>query len=357
MRGLTLEALSTATGIGVSSLSEFENGKREPRLTQLEKIAAAHGKTIGWFFREEVPSADLVLWRERPADDEAVALESQFLRLCEQYHNLEEWTGEALECTLPFATGNADSFGYPQVERLAREFRSRFDLGDRPAFSLLSVLEDECGVRVFHLEFEPSGTAASLVGDRIGRATLLNAANVRWRRNFDLAHELFHLLTWNVFRVGDARAQAIASEREESLANAFASHLLLPTDALREAISEARRAGGALRHSDLFDVARQFDVSVEALLWRVARVFGRDPEITKHDIQVCGGLASAYETRSDTEVSTRPSRYRALVTRSLRDGKISIGRAAEYLGISRREAMKLDESEDVTDDEVSLSPA
>ncbi len=357
LRGMTLEALSTRTGIGVSSLSEFENGKREPRLSQLEQIAAAHGKTVGWFFSEEAPSAELVLWRKRPTGDEAITIENQFLRLCEQYHNLEQWTGANLECTLPAAPGDAASYDYSQVERLARAFRSQFDLGDRPAFSLLSVLEDECGVRIFHLSFEPTGTAASSVSDRIGRAILLNASSVRWRRNFDLAHELFHLLTWNTFRRGDARAQAVESEREEQLANAFASHLLLPTDALKEAIAEARRSGGSLRHSDLFDVARQFDVSVEALLWRMKRVFGRDPDMTRQDITVCRKLASAYETRSDTDVPKRPSRYRALVTRSLRDGKISIGRAAEYLGISRREAMRLDESEDVTDDEVALSPA
>ena len=295
------------------------------------------------------------MWRERPTDQDAAEIEGKFLRLCEQYRNLEDWTGEAVDCTLPEASGNAESFDYTQVERLARAFRSHFDLGDRPAFSLLSVLEDECGVRIFHLDFEPTGTAASSVSDRIGRAILLNAKNVRWRRNFDLAHELFHLLTWRVFRTeGDPRT-AIASKLEESLANAFASHLLLPTDALREAIGEAKRSGGALRHSDLFDVARQFDVSVEALLWRMTRVFGRDPETTRKDIQACRDLAAAFETRTDTEVSSRPSRFKSLVARSLRDGKISTGRAAEYLGISRRAAMRLDEPEDVTDDEVSLS--
>ena len=39
------------------------------------------------------------------------------------------------------------------------------------------------------------------------------------------------------------------------------------------------------------------------------------------------------------------------------DGELSIGRAAEYLGLSRQEAMALDDLEDVTDDAITLNPA
>ena len=46
-------------------------------------------------------------------------------------------------------------------------------------------------VKVFHLPLEPTGTAASTYGEAFGMAVLLNSSHVAWRRNFDLAHELF----------------------------------------------------------------------------------------------------------------------------------------------------------------------
>ena len=43
LAGLTLEALASQTGIAPTQLSMFENGRREPRLSQLETIGAALG--------------------------------------------------------------------------------------------------------------------------------------------------------------------------------------------------------------------------------------------------------------------------------------------------------------------------
>ena len=39
------------------------------------------------------------------------------------------------------------------------------------------VIEEVCGVKVFHLDFEPSGTAASAVSETFAAAVLLNAKN------------------------------------------------------------------------------------------------------------------------------------------------------------------------------------
>jgi hypothetical protein len=46
------------------------------------------------------------------------------------------------------------------AEDLARSVRAQLGLGDRPALTLLRVLEEDYGVKVFHLPFEPTGTAA-----------------------------------------------------------------------------------------------------------------------------------------------------------------------------------------------------
>lgn len=354
-RGWTLEALSGHTGIAVSSLSDFENGRREPRLSHLETLAKAYGTAVSWFFETGASKSDVVLWRERPGDAAAAEVEGRFLRLCRWYRNLEEWCDEQSSCSLPDDAVDATKFTWADVENLAINVRRELDLGQQPAASLLSVLENTCGIRVFHLDFEPSGTAACTRSDSLGMAILLNASNVRWRRNFDLAHELFHLLTWRIFRCSAESREA--TEQEESFANAFASMLLIPEDALRRAVNSATKSGGSLKHIEIFDLARQFDVSYEALLWRMHRVFNRREDQTRHDIEVCRAFRESVDVREDTKPPTLPARYRALAIRALRGGELSIGRAAEYLGISRHAVMELDELEDVTDDAIALDPA
>lgn len=354
-RGWTLEALSGQTQIPVSSLSEFETGRREPRLTHLEALARAHGKSVSWFFQPVEALAEVVLWRERPQADEAAAIEGQFLKLCRWYRNLEDWCDEHRPCLLPDARPNGDRFDWSDVQHLANAVRNHLDLGQRPASSLLNVLENGCGVRVFHLEFSPTGTAACTRDETLGMAILLNANNKRWRRNFDLAHELFHLLTWRVFRTEPNAHEA--TEQEEKFADKFASCLLIPEDALRDAIGAALKSRGTLKHIELFDIARQFDVSIDALLWRMHWVFSRDVKETQRDLEICRAFRETVDVREDTKPPSLPERYRALALRAIREGELSIGRAAEYLGLSRREAMALDDLEDVTDDAISLNPA
>ena len=352
-RGWTLDALSAHTGITASSLSDFENGKREPRLTHLESLSKAYGTSVAWFFEDQPAESDVVLWRERPTNDDAAAIEGQFLKHCRWYRNLEEWCDERLPCHLPDVKGDPSRIDWSEVQVLASDVRNLLDLGQQPAASLLNVLENSCGIRIFHLHFEPSGAAACTRSDEFGMAILLNASNVRWRRNFSLAHELFHLLTWKVFRTEKHSREA--SEQEESFANAFASNLLIPEDPLRRAVGNASESQGSLKHIEIFDIARQFDVSFEALLWRMHSVFNRKREDTKHDIEVCSAFRDTADVREDTTPPPLPARYRALATRALRDGELSIGRAAEYLGLSRQEAMALDDLEDVTDDAITLS--
>lgn len=260
----------------------------------------------------------------------------------------------------PKALGTVPTFSierarrrYPQAQKLAKMVRDALQLGDHPGRSLLWVLEEVCGVKVFHLDFEPTGTAASAVSERFKYAVLLNKGNVSWRRTFDLAHELFHLLTWNLFHAHDAD-EAVASDREEKLATCFAANLLMPTDAIQPALNDCM-ANGRIKIDRLFDVARQFDVSVEALLWRMHFLYNRDERYTKDDIDRAKALAPIYEERDPPSVREYPARYRALAIKALYHGEISIGRFAEYLNISRQEAMQIAERETVNGDEVQVT--
>ncbi len=360
--GLTGAQIRERTGIGESSLSEFENGKREPNLSQLRSLALAYSRSVSFFMSDAPLPKEVVLWREQPSEG-ASDIEVQFLRLCEQYHNLEMWTKEKGPVRLPVADVDTekDRFGYPQAEELAKSIRRELQLGDHPAHALLNILEENCGVKIFHLEFEPTGTAASTFSETFGPAVLLNARNCRWRRNHDLAHELFHLATWRLFRGSDQAIEGPAqpTKREESLATCFARHLLMPSEPVRTAVN-ARMNAGKVRFEDLFDIARVFDVSIESLLWHLHFLYGRskaETDKTQEDITRAKALAPVFEDRSQAPVPTRPPRFQALAIKALRRGEISVGRCAEYLNMSRQQVMKYIEQEATDDEEIQVAPA
>jgi transcriptional regulator with XRE-family HTH domain/Zn-dependent peptidase ImmA (M78 family) len=351
--GLTLQQLCERTKIGISSLSEYESGKREPRLAQLQALAETLHRSIAFFLEPGALPKEIVLWSEKPAAQQAQELEGRFRRLCEQYHNLEVWCGERGAMDLPFQNGAPENFGSDQAEALAYKVLQHLQLGSRPALALLSVLEESCGVKVFHLDFDPAGSAACILSDTLGAGILLNARNVRWRRNFDLAHELFHLLTWAIFQPA-RRGDVCDQDRDEKLATCFARHLLMPREAVKLAIGDIEQKR-ALSHDDLFDLARQFDVSMEAVLWHIAFLYNRSEEQTRDNLACCKALFNVWEDREPYRPSVRPARFEALAVKALRSGELSLGRFAEYMGISRREAQRYVQQGPVNEQEVQIA--
>tara|TARA_R110002167_G_scaffold77944_8_gene216100 strand:+ start:33849 stop:34958 length:1110 start_codon:yes stop_codon:yes gene_type:complete len=337
---LTLETVSERSGIVKSAISEFENAIREPKLVQLQKLATVYRRSVGFFLDESAYPNECVLWRERPASPYAEDLQATLIDLAEKFYSLEILCDEHSPYEMPSASGKAESFSYSKAESLAFQVRKELGLGDRPGQTLLRVLEEVCNVKVFHFPFEPTGSAACSVSEEFGAAILLNSENVRWRRNFDLAHELFHLLTWKVFRHDSTEASEVASEHEEKLATCFARNLLMPAEAFREAINVQRDGTGNLGFDGLFEVAREFDVSVEAVMWHMCFVFNLNGEKVKDAVERVMSSLNDWDTRETDQPSKYPTRYVALCNQAFRKGLISTGRFAECMGISRRQAMR-----------------
>lgn len=360
---LSLTDVRQRSAIGESSLSEFENGKREPKIKQLVLLAEIYGKPLSFFLGEGAEVEDKVLWRTRPVEG-AELHECRFLKLCGQYRRLEEWMNDVISPQLPTVERIRN---YADVEDLALRVGRELNLGDRPAFALHRALEVDCGIKVFYEELEPTGTAACVRSRQYGWAILLNTKNAPVRRNFDLAHELFHLLAWNVYRAsGNAASsgedsEAAADGKEEQYADKFASCLLLPGDALRKSIDRRRNAEGAIPMVVIPDIARQFGVSTEALIWRLHWLYNWGPtrkEKTQEYIEIARRLTDVSRDDDRKEKPAKyPERYKMLAVQALRSGEISLGRFIDYTEVGRREAMSYQEQEENLLGEVQLTAA
>jgi Zn-dependent peptidase ImmA (M78 family) len=274
----------------------------------------------------------------------AEELEAKLLELGERYRSLEVWS----DCVMPSRLPQLEA-GWKDVVVTAASVRKAFGLGDRPGASLEDTLQ-EAGVKIFHLVFEPRSASAATVTKGFGPTVLLNSSADRRERTYSLAHELFHLLTWGQFEKNRADGEALADR--------FADCLLLPEDAVRQAIASHLR-GGKLTFRELDLIAHGFDVPLEALLRRLSDVL----KLSKDDVRpiILRVQAAGFAGKADWSQtpSSRPRRFVELATKAYEEGKLSLGRLAEYLGISRQEAMKEffhDGKESIVDEEVLLAP-
>jgi XRE family transcriptional regulator, fatty acid utilization regulator len=163
--------------------------------------------------------------------------------------------------SLKFASANPS---FADVQRRADNIRNVLQLGGRPACSLEKTLEEDDSVKIFYDDLGPNGGSAFSVTSWFGTAVLLNCTHAPWRRNYSLAHELFHLLTRD-------QLSACGKEQIEKLSNVFASALLLPSEHLLSAI-DVRLGGGKVSYENLVEIAREFEVSIDALLWRLVNI-------------------------------------------------------------------------------------
>ena len=121
---------------------------------------------------------------------------------------------------------------YEEAMAAGERFAKDFDLGAVPAEKLPEAMEQKLGILVLMVDAIDgvSGAACRLPDLDV---VLINRHEVAGRRNFDLAHELFHILTWDAMPPEHLEEATETSKiRVEQLANSFASALLMPEASL-----------------------------------------------------------------------------------------------------------------------------
>jgi len=159
-------------------------------------------------------------------------------------------------------------------------FVAEFKLGDVPAARLAEVMERELGILVLHVNaFDGISGAACRLPEL--DVVLINRHEVVGRRHFDLAHELFHILTWDAMPPEHSEeARETGGNRVEQLANNFASAVLMPTPALDRFGDWSAIDAGKLA-SRLNAVAEELQVTASALKWRLVALDRLKPAVAR----------------------------------------------------------------------------
>lgn len=246
-------------------ISQIEAGKRDVKAWELATLTKVLKINVVDLFAEEIPKEAPMLWREDPGDL-AMEAEQSFRRRCDEYWMIEQACGIKARPKLPEYGKYVTEMTFEDAEQLAHEASKVMDLGARPASSLVHVLENKYQVKIWYADLD-DGSAVTTWGD-FGPAILMNANQAPWRRNYNFAHELFHLLTWDSNEAEHWKEDEETWENIEKLANSFASHLLLPADELDNELTDQVEEN-QLTYASLVEVARNFGVSTSALIWRM----------------------------------------------------------------------------------------
>ncbi|OQY14264.1 MAG: hypothetical protein B6I30_00985 [Desulfobacteraceae bacterium 4572_187] len=323
------------------TLSSIEKGTRKINAHELIKIARIYGRSLDYFLESDVAPDPVLLWR-KTKKTEVNEVQRQFLSFLENYSNLENLLELRRRWKDIQKNYDRDDFtynGFERADKLGSEIHNFLDLGSRPSSNLINVLENRLRLKILHLPLRNGISGASLVDNAMGVGILINVNDAPWRRNFDLAHELFHVITWNVFspeEIGDGTKKT----RPEQLADIFASSLLMPEVHLRDALKETV-TGSEVRPIDIIELAKDFGVSTEAVLWRIVNLNIFKKSLAQKVLNTPKFRDLDRNSRKmlyeNTKPSKFPSRFISLACRCLMDGKISRGTFAEYLEIDRVE--------------------
>ena len=109
----------------------------------------------------------------------------------------------------------------------------------------------------------------------------------------------------------------------------------MPEESLKERVTQRTEGSGQLELDQLEDIAREFDVSTEALVYRIASIFYLKKEDSRKMVEAVKKLAGY---RKSNQPETLPVRYCDLAQRALREGKLSLMQFAKYMDISYKKA-------------------
>lgn len=321
-----------------ASIVAIEKGEQEVKTWELLKFAQILKISPEMLYSEKpIKAAEpiVVFWRQKPQNPEIAAQEERnVFQHCQDYRLIERLIGEhtfhvrkfpSKECDIEFVDIN-------WANQLADIMYREMGLGDYPAESLANHLEEEYGVLIISRPLE-KGSAACYRGE-MGEAIILNEKEVPWRQMFNLAHELFHLITWNDSLIEKVRANEMLFNKNEKLADAFAAALLMPQQMI-----DIDMQGQKMSYSLIVALARKYRVSTQAMLWRLCYLRYLSPKVVKEILEDDDFLQLDRATFKKAFQSARVfgNRFLRLAYLAFERGRLSKARLAQMLGIKLRD--------------------
>ena len=277
-RGLTLTQLAKNTDISKQSLSLYENEKNVPEHTRVRSLASALNFPYEFFFQNDIRETvtDVTYFRSL-ASATKMNRTAQTIKL--------EYVAKIYEVLLNYIDfprlnlpevsfdGSDDEFDekqikdtQQQIEFIAQRLREHWDIGDAPIKNLQFLLEKN-GIIITGFDTQESKIDAFSQRTTVDNGDVYFIAVALGQRpegriNFDLAHELGHILLhpWSENLELIPKEEFKAREKQ---ANMFASAFLLPKDSFGK---EVQAYPTDLEYYQF--LKKRWKVSIQAMAYR-----------------------------------------------------------------------------------------
>ena len=333
-KGWTQDQLTQGLGLNDrQSVSDIENGKRALKPEELLELSDLLDRDIEYFIDPFAVAGEAQFsWRAAPEvpEDSLDGFELKaglwigLLRWLREQQNSQT---SVLKRALRLSAQSSFEDAQERAESLAAEL----DLGVIPAESLIDKIERELDIPVLFVDTVEAEDGKSISGatchlEEMG-VIVINRNETEARRFYDLAHELFHALTWDVMKPDHRESNSVEDrnkkKRIEQLADNFAAALLMPRASLDKLIDHDRQDDIA----HLCEVAALLRVSPVALAWRLFNLQRIDDDARR----------SLSQERQRSSVSGPPKRFSTTFVRMLHEavenGRLSARKAAKAMGL------------------------
>jgi Zn-dependent peptidase ImmA (M78 family)/transcriptional regulator with XRE-family HTH domain len=363
-RSLTQAQVAEELGIARTSLVAIEKGERRVKAAELVHLARLYGRHLDELLRPAPPMEDFAVQFRLPpyARLDVTDIDQplmDFQQLVEDYLELERITETPSTRRYPPPYEVEGLRPHQAAEQIAQLERSRLGLGDGPLPQLREVLENDVGLRIFHLTLPSRIAGLFSYQERAGGCIAINAKHPLERQRWSLAHEYGHFLTR---RYKSEVTVLQAYERvpsDERIADSFAEYFLMPTSGLTRRFNDLRRASPkGPTPTLLLELATLYGVSLQALILRLETLRLLASGTWEH-LEAAGFKVQEARQILDLPSPTRetdqfPTRYKSLAVEAYRQGLITEGQFSRLLRMdrvsARRVAEGLSRQEIVTED-------
>lgn len=256
-----------AQGLNVSnqSISQFENSKAEPKLENVFLLSNLLGFPREYFYEWDDTSVTIgntyfrslasTSKKERNAQVERVKLLSKIYGAIQNY--------------IAFPEFDLDMQADKTPEELADYVREKWELGNKPIYNLIDVMEKHGVIITNAFEDNKEIDAYShveIIDYKSVPIVILGYETNIFRQQFNAAHELGHILTDGQYELEELSK---AEYRDmEKFMNRFAGALLIPKGMLFEDLS----GNGKLDIRYYIELKKKYRVSAQALIVRANQI-------------------------------------------------------------------------------------
>ncbi len=340
-RGLSQDDVARLLGFNDrQTVSTIETGTRQVTAQELLLVTEKLGVPLEYFtdpFRLE--GEGRFSWRQSGVPPERLnEYEKSASRWIGAYRTLAPQVGRQTRLMRP-SLGLTRRSRYEEAIEAGERFAVEFGLGDVPAECLGEAMEEALGILVLMVDAEEGISGAACRLPELD-AVLIARREIAGRRHFDLAHELFHVLTWEAMPPKHfEEAVETGGDRIEQLANNFAAALLMPSGVVARFGPWGQLDAVGLV-SRLNRAASELQVTSSALRWRLVTLgelpVARAREIPESSLRNNGGL----ETGSTLPaLFSRP--FAEVLGMALEQGYVSARRAAALVDAGVAELTEL----------------